>query len=135
MNAPLTSTNVNSLKIKCGTAFLRPDGIIQFDLEDDYIIEVADLKEINDALGKLNGGVKSRNMFVCKDYTNVSHEAIKFSNNAENFDYTLADVFVVKSMHQKLLANFYISIIKPPVPTKYFMKIEDAVKWLQELPV
>ena len=127
------NTQANSVKINCGTGFLRDDGIVQFNIADDYIIEISDLIEINEGVGKLNGDVKTCNMFVCENYTNISHEAIKYSNDPENFKYTLADAFVVKSMHQKLLANFYITIIKPPVPTKYFMNEAAAVEWLKSL--
>lgn len=131
MDSTLTKTNI--VTIKCGEGFLREDGIVQFNIIDDYILEVQDINEINEGIKKLNGNTKTFNLFFFEDYTNISHDAIKYSNNPVNYLNTKADAFVIKSVHQKLLANFFINIMKPPVPTKYFMNEEAAVSWLKSL--
>jgi len=118
------------VKIICGNVFLRPDNIICVNLKDDYQIDLPDMIEINNAIEKIANGKKHGVLTVGGKYTSFSQDVIKNSNLPENFTYTIADAFVIISMHQRLLANFYIQVIKPPVPTKYFENTEDAIKWL-----
>ena len=47
--------------------------------------------------------------------------------------FTLADSFVIHSLAQKILANFYLKISKPVLPTKVFNKPDEAEAWLQTL--
>ena len=39
---------------------------------------------------------------------------------------------VIKTLSDRMLANFYITFHKPFVPTKIFNNCEDAKKWLSE---
>jgi len=45
--------------------------------------------------------------------------------------YSTADAFVLKSMAQKILANFYLKINKPERPTMFFNHKEEALVWLK----
>jgi len=123
---------VNSeILISCGNVCLRPDDIICIELNEDYTLELHDLADINSAIAQLASGRKHFVITVGGKYTAFSQDVLKNSNNPSNFTYTIADAFVIKSTHQRLLANFYIRIIKPPVPTRYFENLDMAVAWLQ----
>ena len=58
---------------------------------------------------------------------------MKYLSRGRGTLFTLADSFVLHSMPQKLLANFYLKINKPVLPTKFFTKITEADKWLRAL--
>ncbi len=119
--------------INCGKIFLRSDNIICLELKEDYTVEMDDQCEINSAIGKIAHGSKYFMLTTGGRYTTFSQEVMKNSAAAENFTNTIADAFVINSIHQRLLANFYVKIVKPPVPTKYFENVEDALKWLYSI--
>jgi len=47
--------------------------------------------------------------------------------------YKIADAFIIHTLSQKIIANFYLKIQKPVVPTKFFSNSMDAEKWLLEI--
>jgi len=55
----------------------------------------------------------------------------KLSKN-ENNPYSKADAFVLNSIAQKILANFYVKINKPERPTKFFNNLDEASIWLKK---
>jgi hypothetical protein len=119
--------------INCGKVFLRPDDIICIHLKEDYCVEMEDLRTIDAAIKKVAMGRKHPVLSIGGRYTTFSQDALKDSTNPQHFIYTYADAFVTKSTHQRLLANFYVKIKRPPVPTRYFEKTEEAVAWLLSL--
>ncbi|MCF8428644.1 MAG: hypothetical protein K9G64_00820 [Bacteroidia bacterium] len=55
----------------------------------------------------------------------------KLSQN-ENSPYSKADAFVLNSVAQKIMANFYIKINIPERPTNFFNNLDDALNWLKQ---
>lgn len=45
----------------------------------------------------------------------------------------LAGAFVSDKLFSYALANLFLKINKPPIPSKIFSKKEDALKWLMEI--
>ena len=57
--------------------------------------------------------------------------------NASNFlivkyreEISCADAYVLKSLAQKIIANFYIRLNKPKIPTNFFTDEDSAIEWL-----
>jgi len=69
------------------------------------------------------------------EHTIADIEAVKLSCSEKGSIYKLVDAFVISSLPQKLIANFYIRVIKPVTPTRFFTKLEDAEKWLAEVEI
>jgi len=46
--------------------------------------------------------------------------------------HSVAVAFLICSISQKLLGNFYLNFNKPLKPTRIFTNLEDAVLWLRE---
>lgn len=92
---------------------------------------VDDLAKLVDAQ-KNNGGLVLPVLVICEN--NVLADVIllsKLSQNEYN-PYSKADAFVLNSMAQKILANFYIKINKPERPTKFFNNADEALIWLKQ---
>ena len=92
---------------------------------------VDDLAKLVDAQ-KNNGGVVLPVLVICEN--NVLADVIllsKLSQNEYN-PYSKADAFVLNSMAQKILANFYIKFNKPERPTKFFNNADEALIWLKQ---
>ena len=59
-------------------------------------------------------------------------EARTYYSVSEYSKFRYADALVIESLATRLVTNFYLSIDKPPVPSKMFTAKEDAMTWLLE---
>ncbi len=112
---------------------LRDDGIIQFFHKDTFQFTMSEIKEMEEVVLKITKGVTHKSLMVAGDFTNVDLEVMKHLSSSENTLVSLADAFVLNSFAQKLLANFYLKINKPVLPTKIFNKVDEAEAWLLSL--
>lgn len=91
---------------------------------------VEDLKKLVNAQQEL-GGEKLPVLTLCSEHATTNSELLKeLSVNANN-PCSKADAFVIHSMAQKILANFYVKINKPDRPTKFFNNKDEAIQWLK----
>jgi hypothetical protein len=72
-------------------------------------------------------------MVLCGDYTNNDVDFMSHLSKNENVPYSTASAFVLNSIPQRIVANFYIMIVRPQRPTKFFNTKEEAVKWIKKL--
>jgi hypothetical protein len=112
---------------------LRDDGIIQFFYGDNINYTMKETEELENAVIKITKVVVHKSLRVAGKFSNIDIEVMKYLSRGRGTLFTLADSFVLHSMPQKLLANFYLKINKPVLPTKFFTKITEADKWLRAL--
>lgn len=123
----LASCEVAETKIE-----LRDDGIIQFFYGNiEYTMKEARLLEA--AVAKLTDGVTRMSLRVADRNSSMDVEVMKYLSTGRGTLFTLADAFVIHSVTQKVLANFYLHIIRPVLPTRVFTNYVDAETWLLSL--
>lgn len=111
--------------------FLRGDGIVQLNTKDmNYSVQ--HIKEINKAQGKVAGDKKRPLLVITAPYGNLDSEAREYMASLESTKYSTAEAFVISSLGQKILANFYLKVNKPNVPTRIFNDIKQAEEWLRD---
>jgi len=70
-------------------------------------------------------------MFFFSEYPmDVSRDTMSFSATPEGCAYSLAEAYLINSSVQTYLANIYLTVFKPVVPTKMFRNRDKAVHWL-----
>jgi hypothetical protein len=110
--------------------FLREDGIIQLNTKNhNYTLQ--NLKEINQAQRKICHGGKLPVLIMAATYANIEDNAREYAASKESTQYSTAEGFVLKSLGQRILANFYLKVNKPEVPTRFFSEEKQAVEWLR----
>lgn len=112
---------------------LRDDGIIQFFHQDTFQFTMSEIKEMEEVVLRITKGITHKSLMVAGEFSNPDMEVMKHQSRGEGIFFSLADAFVIHSMPQKILANFYLKINKPMLPTKFFNKIEEAEIWLKSL--
>lgn len=122
----------NSIKTKISTVFLREDGILQININPDCEFITFDFNELMAAAKTIGNGKKFLNLIIVGKNTLADHDSRIASCSKEGALYKLADAFVISSLAQKIIANFYMKVNKPYVPTRFFSNEEDAVNWLKE---
>jgi hypothetical protein len=112
------------------TLVLRSDGILELYTNDDHEYTITCVKENVLAFGELTGKQKAPVLIIGGAFTSVTKEAREFMASDESLIYSKAEAFLVKSLPQKMLVNFYIKFNKPLVPTQSFTVKEKAIEWL-----
>jgi hypothetical protein len=112
---------------------LRDDGIIQFFYGNQVQYTMTEAKELEEAVEKMTKGVVHKSLRIAGNFSNIDLEVMKYLSRGRGTLFTLADSFVIHSFAQKILANFYLRINKPILPTKFFNKIIEADTWLKSL--
>ena len=107
--------------------------LIRLEIFGNIIVGRTEAKEMNDAIGVLSKGKENLVMMVADEITQFDKEAMEFSASEEGLLYTIGDALVVKSVSQRITANFYLTFNKPRKPSKIFNSEKDAVKWLMAL--
>jgi len=91
--------------------------------------EVIDL--VNTSLSFNNGTNKRALITATKLFINMSPEArAQFSKMLRPAFKTEKMAIYVNNMGYKLIANFFISVNKPSIPTKMFSNRDKAIEWL-----
>ncbi len=118
------------IKLEQVDAIMREDGIVQLNGKDrTYTVE--DIHVINKAIGDLSEERRIFLLVVASQYSMVDNEARKYMSKPEAAPYSIAEAYVIKSLAQRLLINFFIRVSGTPVPTSFFTDIPSAVKWLK----
>ncbi len=92
---------------------------------------VDDLKLLVEAEKTLSG--KCLPVLVyCYKFASTNIELLNTISKNSNNPYSIADAFIISSMAQKLLANFYLRVSNPERPSQFFNNEDDAKKWLEK---
>lgn len=123
----------NTADLRICNLYLREDGILRIDIAEEEAFTLADAMEVVTAAGKLGNDKKMKNLIVVGNFTVPDNEAREYAASEEGSRYKIADAFVIHSLSQRIVGNFYLNFNKPVRPTKLFKSIEDAERWLESI--
>lgn len=118
-------------------AFLESDGI-KYRLFKNRIYHVivpesydVDMKMVNVGYQflKENGGGQFFNIFQFKSFSNIKPEMREWAADESGNSNTYSDAILIKSLPQKIIADFYLKINRPKKPTKIFYSLDKALEW------
>jgi hypothetical protein len=112
--------------------YIREDGIFQIDVKADELFSLQDAIEVKTQKEKICGNKQTPNLWIIGAHSNPDHEAREYACLKENISFHSADALVISSLSQRIVANFYLKVNKPPVPTKFFLSEKEAEEWLQQ---
>ncbi len=107
------------------------NSIMRVTVCDDIELEIQDAKDMRNMLVNLSSNEK---YCVLLDATNpftVSPEARALIAGKEFSSERIAAAFVITSLANMLIGNFFIKVNKPSSPTKIFSTEENAFQWLK----
>lgn len=128
----MTGTLINTtIDLDFAIVKLRNDGIVQTDINLDDSITLEQAKTLLEAyINVSNGGGKPHLMIPTK-FAIPDNDVLDFIKNVGNI-HGKADAFIIKSLPQKIIGNFFLKFHKPKIPTKLFSDYTKAIKWLKE---
>ncbi len=126
---------MKTIKCDISEVTLLEDNVLFIDIQQEKEFELKDFNQLKVAAERLGKGKKFFNIIKVGYLTNPNDESMEASCSPEGSQYKYADAFVIQSLAQKIIANVYLKIKKPTVPTKFFNNIEAAHKWIEELKI
>jgi hypothetical protein len=121
---------MESFRTEGATVNIRPDGILHIHY-DDVFLKIEDTKRIFGFVRRNCPWEKSPVYLTGGSFTSQDPASRKFNGSEEVTKHCSAIAMLSTSMAQKILANFFMRIIKPAVPTKSFSTEEEAIEWLK----
>lgn len=109
------------------------NGHILIQVNEDVDIDTHQIEEINNGKTLLAKDKSYKIIFVTPCIGNISMEAIKLCASDKVYKNAIAKAVVASSLSSRLISSFFITIIKPPAPTKLFKTIEEAEVWLDTI--
>ncbi|MDG1477554.1 MAG: hypothetical protein P8Q14_10445 [Vicingaceae bacterium] len=110
---------------------LAPD-LLLLTLKEGITIEKEDVLEVKKHNLAITKGNNYAIVFDSGHFTSVSKQARELMTSAEIENKRIASAFVINSLSQKILGNFYLKVNKPNVPTKLFSDKGKAIIWIKE---
>ncbi|MFN6380606.1 MAG: hypothetical protein ACK4WD_15100 [Flavobacteriales bacterium] len=63
----------------------------------------------------------------------ISPSVKRIYRDSDTLRSKIADAFVVPSFSMRVIANLYIKLYKPTIPTRVFHSIKEAEQWIEEM--
>lgn len=130
---PADSPSRKGIDLGHSFVFQREDGIIEIDCRDNFEYEIQHIKENLALIKKLTGNKKALVLNCSKPYTTVTKEVRDYVASAPHKDFIKGEAFVIHTIGQAILGNFYLRVNKPVVPARFFKNKTDAENWLKKL--
>lgn len=85
----------------------------------------------NLALAHFNG--KYKVLTLPEEHAAIESDVRNYLITPERKERVLADAIVITNLPHRLLADFYLKVQRPDIPTQFFKSVEEALHWLQSL--
>ncbi len=101
---------------------------------NNVIIELEDVMEDYKIYDSVTKNKPFKKLILSGRFTNITPEARKYiqEENTRRVQIITAEALVMTSLHQKMFANIYFSILRKAYPLKVFQKEEAALVWLNQ---
>ncbi len=110
------------------------DKIVRVLFKKEVEINARELKNLFDNYNDMTEGVDFAFIYHSEDGTaNLNGEAKKFAKLNPNYFHKSCVAVVVKSLAQRIMANFYLKTVRSGTPYQVFNTIIEAEKWCLDL--
>ena len=129
---PLPIEIVDKTELDHSLFIKRKDGIIEIRCAEDFTYEKEHLIENHTVLKSLFKNEKLRVLSFPGKFTSASYEARHYVARGPHKDFILCEAFLIHSLAQKMIGNFFMKVNKPIVPANYYSYNDKAIaeKWL-----
>ncbi|MBI2270743.1 MAG: STAS/SEC14 domain-containing protein [Bacteroidetes bacterium] len=121
---------INSIRIGPFTVSLRTDGLVHVHATGEEI-DLAGYKKLVEEMAKMTSWKKVPVLCTADEFFIPNEDVRKYLTKPESNPYSLATALVVSSISQKLVGNFFMTVMKPTRRIRIFTRKDDAIKWLR----
>ena len=115
--------------------FLLENGVLKVVVTEKFSMSLEQVIALVEGLERFAEGVSYPTLIVSDRLTTPTPEARSYMAGEGRTYFTMADAFLIRSLPQRLIGNFYLRFDRPPVPTRLFTDEQAALKWLENVRV
>lgn len=135
MQYEILSSMIATEKIETSVAdVFYDDGIMHICFKKDSIVELEHIEEIIEVRRGLQQGERTLTLVDTGKLWRVEKDARQKAASSNMINQNIALAIIAKTLANRLIANFYMKVDKPNVPTKMFNNYEEAKAWLKSDP-
>lgn len=110
---------------------LRSDAVYFIEIKPEMEFCIDNMTEVIAAEKELGAQILPILIF-CNKLSSTNTDLMNYLAKDGSNPYSSAEAYVLTSLNQRILGNFYAKIIKPSRPTKFFTSVVEAEKWLYQ---
>lgn len=131
---PFPENIESEMDFKHSLILKRNDGIVEIRCADDFTYDVEHIVENHNYLKQISNNKKLLILNFTAQFTSITNEARSYVAKGYHQEFILAEAFLIHSLPQRILANFYVRVSNPVVHTSYFSykDKEEAENWLKQ---
>lgn len=134
----VTKSEINMIlfddfKTSTSSVFCLEENIICVEPFPTSILKKEAISEVYDSVAPLKGNNKVKWLMLTAEYGDIDKSAVNMDTRQYHFNNSEAIAVVTSSLSARLLAKFYFSVRKYPVPLKLFKNKLEAVAWLKSI--
>ena len=122
---------IDKIDLAACTMTFCEEGIIHIDFKKIEELTVKDVKEMMDVFGQKSEGKKHPILITVKQFMTIDKDVRELWAEQGRSQYSSADAIVATHVAIKMIANFYIAVNKPAIPTRVFNFEQEAIDWLK----
>lgn len=112
--------------------YIREDGIRHTHLKVEYEVCIEHAEAVLALTKKVSKDKAYPSLFTVDKFLVPNSEVREYMASERRTKHSLADGFVLHSLPQKIMGNFYLKFNSPPIPTQMFSREADAIQWLRQ---
>lgn len=110
--------------------YIKETNILGVEAKQEMLYDKEEVGHIISNIQYLAGDKKYLVLVNSGPLASISYEGLKALAHHSSFSYAYAKAYVIHTIAQRLMANFYVRYFKPSVPIKFFRNENDAEVWL-----
>jgi hypothetical protein len=126
-------TIIKTIEIPEASIRLRADGIVHVQYHKHVVLDLMLQKKMRELFWEITDGKKAKFIFAAEEgfvFSKEARENIKLPGKESPILYY---ALVCSNLAYKIIANFYIKVMKPHGHYKVVSSVQEAVEWLNSV--
>lgn len=119
-----------TILVRNGEVILCSTGFVLVKLKEDHEIELRDAKEMISACEEICGNGEFVTMLDGGVSIDIGEDAMLYCAKYKKDEWK-AFAIIVRTISERIFANYYLKFKKPIRPTKIFSSPDKGIEWLQ----
>jgi len=124
---------MKTVETRTATVSLLKENFVKMIMKEDVLLDLDDMKENHEAENIVNDQKPHVVLIDTRNNSVSTDDARKFSTGDEPVKYRIAVAMLFQGLSGRIVANSYLNLYHPKVPTQKFANESEAVAWLEEI--